>query len=150
MNTFNSPEMEEKFLNLINNINENIKNQYQSLKDHKQDRQTITASIHHLPEGPGIKPGKAIRCIKSEKGEINHFYSQVHVEDAKESISKLQELEPIGELIQSLLLLSRFSPGRLCATPSTAAHQAPPSLGFSRQEHQQQVNKCLLYHSMFL
>ena len=24
---------------------------------------------------------------------------------------------------------------RLCATPSTAAHQAPPSLGFSRQEH---------------
>ena len=24
---------------------------------------------------------------------------------------------------------------RLCATPETAAHQAPPSLGFSRQEH---------------
>ena len=24
---------------------------------------------------------------------------------------------------------------RLCATPYTAAHQAPPSLGFSRQEH---------------
>ena len=24
---------------------------------------------------------------------------------------------------------------RLCATPWTAAHQAPPSLGFSRQEH---------------
>ena len=23
----------------------------------------------------------------------------------------------------------------LCATPETAAHQAPPSLGFSRQEH---------------
>ena len=23
----------------------------------------------------------------------------------------------------------------LCATPQTAAHQAPPSLGFSRQEH---------------
>ena len=34
-----------------------------------------------------------------------------------------------------LLLLSRFSPVRLCATPQTAAHQAPPSLGFSRQEH---------------
>ena len=34
-----------------------------------------------------------------------------------------------------LLLLSRFSPVRLCATPKTAAHQAPPSLGFSRQEH---------------
>ena len=34
-----------------------------------------------------------------------------------------------------LLLLSHFSRVRLCATPYTAAHQAPPSLGFSRQEH---------------
>ena len=34
-----------------------------------------------------------------------------------------------------LLLLSRFSRVRLCATPETAAHQAPPSVGFSRQEH---------------
>ena len=34
-----------------------------------------------------------------------------------------------------LLLLSRFSCVRLCVTPETAAHQAPPSLGFSRQEH---------------
>ena len=35
----------------------------------------------------------------------------------------------------NLLLLSRFSHVRLCATQWTAAHQAPPSLGFSRQEH---------------
>ena len=34
-----------------------------------------------------------------------------------------------------LLLLSRVSRVRLCATPEMAAHQAPPSLGFSRQEH---------------
>ena len=34
-----------------------------------------------------------------------------------------------------LLLLSHFSRVWLCATPQTAAHQAPPSLGFSRQEH---------------
>ena len=33
-----------------------------------------------------------------------------------------------------LLLLSRFRCVRLCATPYTAAHQAPP-LGLSRQEH---------------
>ena len=32
-------------------------------------------------------------------------------------------------------LLSRFSRVRFCATPETTAHQAPPSLGFSRQEH---------------
>ena len=34
-----------------------------------------------------------------------------------------------------LLLLSRLSRVWLCATPETAAHQAPLSLGFSRQEH---------------
>ena len=33
-----------------------------------------------------------------------------------------------------LLLLSRFSRVRLCATPWTAAHEAPLSLGFSRKE----------------
>ena len=34
-----------------------------------------------------------------------------------------------------LLLLSHFSRVRLCATSETAAHQAPPSMGFSRQEY---------------
>ena len=34
-----------------------------------------------------------------------------------------------------LLLLSHFSRVRLCVTQWTTAHQAPPSLGFSRQEH---------------
>ena len=38
-------------------------------------------------------------------------------------------------LLLLLLLLSRFSRVRLCATPQTTAHQAPLSLGFSRQEH---------------
>ena len=34
-----------------------------------------------------------------------------------------------------LLLLSRFSRVRLCATPWTTAYQVPPSMGFSRQEY---------------
>ena len=33
------------------------------------------------------------------------------------------------------LLLSHFSHVWLCGTPEMTAHQAPPSLGFSRQEH---------------
>ena len=37
-------------------------------------------------------------------------------------------------LLLLLLLLSRFSPSH-SLRPGTAAHQAPPSLGFSRQEH---------------
>jgi len=41
----------------------------------------------------------------------------------------------LKSFLQLLLLLSRFSRVRLYATPETAAHQAPPSLGFSRQEH---------------
>ena len=35
----------------------------------------------------------------------------------------------------SLLLLRLFSGVRPCAIPEMEAHQAPPSLGFSRQEH---------------
>ena len=38
-------------------------------------------------------------------------------------------------LLLLLLILSRFSRVQLCATPWTAAHQASPSMGFSRQEH---------------
>ena len=38
-------------------------------------------------------------------------------------------------LLLLLLLLSHFSRVRLCVTPETAAHQAPPSMGFTRQEY---------------
>ena len=38
-------------------------------------------------------------------------------------------------LLLLLLLLSRFSRVQLCGTPQTAAHEAPLSLAFSRQEH---------------
>ena len=37
--------------------------------------------------------------------------------------------------VSLLLLLHHFSRVWLCVTPQTEAHQAPPSLGFSRQEH---------------
>ena len=48
--------------------------------------------------------------------------------------------EELNKLILNFILMnaalpSRFSHVQLCATPETAAHQAPPSLGFSRQEH---------------
>ena len=37
-------------------------------------------------------------------------------------------MHEVGKLVPSLLLLSRFSCVRLCATPQTAAHQATQSL----------------------
>ena len=55
-------------------------------------------------------------------------------------------------LLLLLLLLSRFSRVQLCVTPQTAAHQSPPSLGFSRQEHWSGLpfpshpNKCGGFH----
>ena len=56
-------------------------------------------------------------------------------EELKSLLMKVkEESEKVG-LKLLLLLLSRFSHVRLCATPETAAHQAPPSLGLSRQEH---------------
>ena len=48
---------------------------------------------------------------------------------------KKQQLELDMEQQLLLLLLNHFSCVRLCVTPETAAHQAPLSLGFSRQEH---------------
>ena len=39
------------------------------------------------------------------------------------------------DLSKNCLLLSYFSRVRLLVTPWTAAHQAPPSMGFSRQEY---------------
>ena len=45
----------------------------------------------------------------------------------------MQALRSVSLLL--LLLLSRFSRVWLWANPETAAHQAPPSLGCSRQEH---------------
>ena len=59
----------------------------------------------------------------------------VEVTVAEQNIEKKNEKEwrqPKRPLL--LLLLSHFSRIWLCTTPQTAAHQAPLSLGFSRQE----------------
>ena len=53
-------------------------------------------------------------------------------------------------LYMLLLLLSHFSRVRLCATPQTAAHQAPLSLGFSRQEHWSGVPLPSPYASLYM
>ena len=51
--------------------------------------------------------------------------------------AEVKRQQGVSELEGIMLpcLLSRFSRVRLCATPQTAAHRAPASLGFSRQEH---------------
>ena len=53
------------------------------------------------------------------------------------SLSSSLCVHPCASLCASdtLRLLSHFSRARLRVTPQTAAHQAAPSLRFSRQEH---------------
>ena len=50
-------------------------------------------------------------------------------------LGNLSHLQGFNDQLPLLLLLCLFSRVRLCATPQTAAHQAPLSLGFSRQEY---------------
>ena len=50
-------------------------------------------------------------------------------------ITESQEQAEENTKEKLLLLLSRFSHVQLCEAPETVAHQAPPSLGLSRQEH---------------
>ena len=67
-------------------------------------------------------------CNPSEQG-LAPFFEQGDYR-SKWLVMVLPKIIP-----QRLLLLSRFSRVRLCATPKMPAHQAPPSLGFSKQEH---------------
>ena len=53
----------------------------------------------------------------------------------EDEASQVWSISSTDEFASQLLLLSHISCVRLSATPETAAHQAPPSLGFSRQEH---------------
>ena len=61
-----------------------------------------------------------------------HLFRKVY----KQVITRTQELKASSApSLVLLLLLNRFSRVQPCATPWTAAQQAPPSLGLSRQEH---------------
>ena len=55
------------------------------------------------------------------------------IEGRRRGRQRMRWLDGIADSMD--MLLSRFSRVRLCVTPEMAAHQAPPSLGFSREEH---------------
>ena len=70
---------------------------------------------------------------------IIHTYTHTHLWHFRGSFSWMPAQSCLPNYANSscfmMLLLSRFSHVQLCATPETAAHEAPLSLGFSRQEH---------------
>ena len=75
--------------------------------------------------------------VMAESKELKSVLMKMKEESEKlasnSTFRKLRSLHLV--LLLLLLLLSRFSRVWLCATPQMAAHQAPPSLGLSRQEH---------------
>ena len=75
------------------------------------------------------------RC--GEKGTLSHYWWECKlIQPLRKTVwTFLKKTRNNTTMLLLLQLLSHFSRVRLCATPETAAHQAPPSLGFSRQEH---------------
>ena len=66
----------------------------------------------------------------------NRKFEWTHFKETESIIKYLPKSCKTRWLHQRVLLLLRcFSCARLCVTPKTAAHQAPLSLGFSRQEY---------------
>ena len=68
------------------------------------------------------------RAISPQRASETHALS-ISKESQNEKENSLKKRDSL------LLLLSHFSRVRLCVTPQTAAHQAPQSLRFSRQEY---------------
>ena len=66
---------------------------------------------------------------------MGHREQMYVYQEGKEAVNLEIGIDICTLLLLLLLLLSRFSRVRLCAFTSMAAHQALPSLGFSRQEH---------------
>ena len=114
---------------------------YQTLYD-KWDSAILIRSI--IIKGfPGVTSGKEYsgQCRKHKRCWLDHWIRKI----PGGGHGKLLQSSGLKNLMNSgawwvtvlllLLLLSHFSRVWLCATPQTEAHQAPPSLGFSRQEH---------------
>ena len=82
------------------------------------------------------KAGVAIHILDKIDLKIKYITrdKEGHYIMIKGSIQE-EDITIVNVYAPNMLLLSRFSHVGLCATPETAAHQAPPSLGFSRQKH---------------
>ena len=90
------------------------------------DEVTTTLQNHGLL----VAPDKI--QLKAPFNYLGHVMEESKIKPQKTQIS-MQSLCTLNDFQKLLLLLSRFSCVRLCATPITAAHQAPVP-GFSRQE----------------
>ena len=84
------------------------------------------------PQETKIEKDTCIPLFIAALFTIARTWKQPRCPPTDDWIKKLQCIH--NGILLLLLLLSRFSRVRLCVTPQRAAHQAPLSLGFSRQE----------------
>ena len=89
------------------------------------------------------KVGKTTRPFRSDLNEIPYTVEVTNRFKELDLIDKVPEelwmeariLEWVAISFFNACMLSRCSHVQFCATPWTAAHQAPLSMGFSRQEY---------------
>ena len=94
---------------------------------------TVACQLHYLWDSPGKNAG--VGCHPLLQGIFPTQWSNPALLHCRQILYHLSHQRSPAICLLLLLLLSRFSRVQLCATPQMAAHQAPPSLGFSRQEH---------------
>ena len=97
-------------------------------------RKCLLISWLQLPSSVTLEPKK----IKSVTVSIvsPSICHEVMGPDVKILVFSMLSFKPDFSLSSMLLLLlSRFSRVQLCGTPWTGAYQAPPSMGYSRQEY---------------
>ena len=98
----------------------------------------ITSTFHFPLSCIGKENGNPLKfsCLENPWDGGAWWAAVYGVAQSQTRLSDWTELFIIYcNLFPLLLLLSHFSRVQLCVTPQTAAHQAPPSQGFSRQEH---------------
>ena len=114
---------------------------------------SIIRKIYDKNIGLQSKPN----CIRNVPTKSIPVFLRYELHETKIFIAFIFVSQHCAQPMLLLLLLSLFSLVRLCATQQRAAHQAPRSLGFSRQEHwsglpfpspvpspQDMFNKCCL------
>ena len=95
---------------------------YKQLKVWKEEKQTLYERQIWTMLSQSLQK-KTCSIVKGSKNPRNP-------NEAKENLSVLMICQ-----LNAAAAAKSLSRVQLCATPETAAHQAPPSLGFSRQEH---------------
>ena len=151
-NTILMAENEEELKSLLMKVRE--KNEKVDLKLNIQKTKIMTSG----PITSWQIDGETVETVR----DFIYLSSQITADgDCSHEIKRRSLLGRKVMINLLLLLLSRFSHVQLCATPEMAAHQAPPSLGFYRQEQwsglpfplvirERQIRSTTRYHQYLL